>query len=240
MWLIVHQNYLMLSAATLSNEIDWCSVLIKNHSVCVPTITVKWFLSLNRRNRKIVGGNHNVLIHYLKVYAPDSTSVVFCNPFKWDGNHNILVNYAEVCAPDSTSVVLCNPFKWDIVWFILTKNHTVCVPTTLAKHILFLNHMNRKVVRGNHNVLIHNAEVYAPDSKSVFLCNPFKWDISWFILIKNHVTFVPTTLGKRILFCNHSNKKVVGGMHNVLVHFMDVCAPDSSDIVLCNPFKWDI
>ena len=36
------------------------------------------------------------------------------------------------------------------------------------------------------------------------------------------------------------NKDVVGGKHNVLVHYVDVCAPDSSGVVLCNPFKCDV
>ena len=110
--------------------------------------------------------------------------------------------------------------------------------TTTANRISFRNHRNRKVVGGKHNVLVHYVDVSAPDPSGVVLCNPFIWDILWFILIKNHVIFVPTTLGKRILFCNHRNKKVVGGMHNVLVHYMDVFAPDPSDVVLCNPFKF--
>ena len=30
---------------------------------------------------------------------------------------------------------------------------------------------------------------------------------------------------------------MVGGKHNVLVHYADVCAPDLSGVVHCNPFK---
>ena len=51
---------------------------------------------------------------------------------------------------------------------------------------------------------------------------------------------VPTTLAKRILFPNHMNKKLVGGKHNVLVHYADASAPDSEGAVRCNTFKWDI
>ena len=57
-------------------------------------------------------------------------------------------------------------------------------------------------------------------------------------LFKNHVVFcVPTTKAKCILFFNHRKKKVVGGNQNVLVHSVDVCAPDPSGVVLCNPFS---
>ena len=63
-----------------------------------------------------------------------------------------------------SGVVLCNHFKWDILWFISIKNHVIiiCVPTTLAKRIFFGNHMNKKVVGGKHNVLVHYVDVYAP------------------------------------------------------------------------------
>ena len=48
---------------------------------------------------------------------------------------------------------------------------------------------------------------------------------------------MPTTLLKRILFLNQMNKKGLGGKHNVLVHCVNVCAPDSSDVVLFEPFQ---
>ena len=60
-------------------------------------------------------------------------------------------------------------------------------------------------------------------------------------LVKNHVVIcVPTTLATRILFLNHRNRKVVGDKHNVLAHYVDVSATSLLDVVLCNPFKWDI
>ena len=34
------------------------------------------------------------------------------------GKHNVLVHYVDVFAPDPSGVVLCKPFKWDILWFI--------------------------------------------------------------------------------------------------------------------------
>ena len=52
------------------------------------------------------------------------------------------------------------------------------------------------------------------DQKSCFICVP------------------PTTFVKRILFLNRMNKKVVGGKHNGLVHYVDVFAPNPSGAVL--------
>ena len=54
------------------------------------------------------------------------------------------------------------------------------------------------------------------------------------------VVFVPTTTAKWILFLNHRNGKVVGGKYNVLVHYVDACAPDPSTVVPWNPSIWDI
>ena len=111
------------------------------------------------------------------------------------------------------------------------------VRTIKAYWILFLNHRNRKVVGGQHNVPVQYVNVCAPNPAGVVQWNPFKWDILWFILIQNLVICVPTTLAKRILSPNHMNKKVVGGKSNVLIHYVDVCAPDPFDVVFCNPFK---
>ena len=122
--------------------------------------------------------------------------------------------------------------------------HPTCLVLSsarLANQILFCNHRNRKLVGGKHNILIHYLDASAPDSSGYVLCNPFKWDILCSYLIKNHlVIFVHATTANRIPFCNRRNRKVVGGKHNILIHYLDVSAPDSSGYVLCNPFKWDI
>ena len=133
-------------------------------------------------------------------------------------------------------------FKWDILCSFLIKNHhVVFLPSTTVNQISFSNHRNRKVVGGNHNVLVLYVDASVSNPSDVVLCNPFKWDISLSILIKNHVVvFVPSTPAKWNSFCNHKNRKVVGGKHNVLVLYVDASAPNPSDIVLCNPFKWDI
>ena len=146
----------------------------------------------------------------------------------------------DASASNPSGAGLCNPFIWDILWFILIENHVVCVPSTTAKWISFRNHRNRKFLGGKHNVLVLYVDASAPNSSSVVLWNPFKWNICLLILIKNHVVCVPWTTVKVISFCNHRSRKVVGGKHNVLVLFVDASAPNSSGVVLWNPFKWDI
>ena len=174
----------------------------------VSTTTARWILFQNHRNRKVAGGKHKILVHYV-----------------------------DVCTPNLFGVVLWNPFKWDILWFILIKTLFIFVPATKAKWILFFNHRNRKVAGGKPNILVHYVDVFAPNLFGVVLWNPFKWDILWFILIKTLFIFVPATKAKWILFCNHRNRKVVGGKHNVLVHYVDVCAPNLFGVVLCNPLS---
>ena len=115
------------------------------------------------------------------------------------------------------------------------------MPSTPAKWISFPNHRNKKVVEGKHNVLIQYGDASAPNPSGVVLCNPFKWDILYSFLIKNHVVvFVPSTPAKWISFCNHKKRKVVGGTHNVLILYVNASAPNPSGVVLCNLFKWDI
>ena len=84
-------------------------------------------------------------------------------------------------------------------------------------------------------------DAIAPNPFGAVLWNPSKGDILLFILIENHVfVFVPSTLAKWISFRNHRNRNVLGGKHNLLVHYVDVSALDPSGVVLCNPFIWDI
>ena len=97
MWFIVHQAYLVLSSATLSNEVFCCSVLIKNLILCVPIITAKYILSCNHRKRKVVEGKHNVLVHYVDARAPIPSSETLSNEiFCW----SFLVKNHILCVPD--------------------------------------------------------------------------------------------------------------------------------------------
>ena len=81
---------------------------------------------------------------------------------------------------------------------------------------------------------------YSPNPSGVVFCNSFKWDILLFILIENHVICVPSTTTKWISFCNHGNRKLVGGKHSVLVLYVNASASNPSCFVLCKSFKWDI
>ena len=121
------------------------------------------------------------------------------------------------------------------------KYVVVSVPSTPVKWISFHNHMKRNVVGGKHNVLVLYVNASAPNLSGVVHCNPFKWDILCSFLTKKHVVVsVPSTPAKWILFHNHMKRNAVGGKHNVLIHYVDASAPDSSGVVLCNTFKWDI
>ena len=122
----------------------------------------------------------------------------------------------------------------------LIENLAICVPTTLAKQVLFLNHINKKVVWGKHIVLVHYVNACAPDPSAVLLCNHFIWDILWFISDWKSCCLCAYHNSKMNSFLNQMNKKVVGGVHNVLIHYLDASAPDPSGTVLCIPFRWDI
>ena len=79
-------------------------------------------------------------------------------------------------------------FRWDIFLFISgRKSGCVCVCALTAKKILFLNHRNRKVVGGAHNVLVHYIDDFAPNLSGVVLCNPFIWFLLLFISIHTHI-----------------------------------------------------
>ena len=182
-------------------------ILIENLVVSVPSTTADCNLFNNHRNRKVVGGKHNVLLLYLDVSTPCPSGGVLCNPFKRD--------------------ILCS--------FLIKKSCCFLCACHKSKWILYLNQRNRKVVGGKQNVLVHYMDISAPDPFGIVLCNPFKWDILCSFLIKNHVVCVPTITAKCILFHNHEEIEVVGGTHNVLVHFLDAFAPDLAGVVICNP-----
>ena len=70
------------------------------------------------------------------------------------------------------------------------------------------------------------------------ISSPLVWILTK-IIIKQLImatTPTPTRLGKHAINHNHRERKVIGGKHNVLVHYMDACVPDSSDVVIWNPF----
>ena len=75
--------------------------------------------------------------------------------------------------------------RYSVVHFVWKSCYFVCA--TAVKLILFLNHMNRKMVGDKHNILVHYVDVSAPESSGIVLCNPVRWNILWFILIKKLV-----------------------------------------------------
>ena len=81
MWMLVHLTHLVLSTVTLSSEIFYGSLLIENLVIFFGATTAKSISFLNHRNRKVVGGKHNVLVHYVDASASDPSGVVHCNPF---------------------------------------------------------------------------------------------------------------------------------------------------------------
>ena len=113
----------------------------------------------------------------------------------------------------------------------------MCVPSTPAECTIIPQPKEQKVVGGNYNVLIQYVDTSAPSLEDAVLCNPFKYDILLFILVKNLVVCVPSTTADCNLFNNNRNRNVVGGNHNVLVYYKTASAPDPDDVVICYPFK---
>ena len=84
MWILVHLTHLVLLSAIFSNKIFCLNFWSKIKVFFVRATKAKRILFLNHRNRKVVGGKHNVLVHYVNDSAPDPAGFVFCNLFKWD------------------------------------------------------------------------------------------------------------------------------------------------------------
>ena len=97
----MHPTYMVLTSATLSNEIFCGSFLVKNLVIFVPSSTVNRISFRNRRNRTAVGGKHNILVHFVDVSASDPsvvlssvtlTNEIFCCSF-------IVKNLVVLCLP---------------------------------------------------------------------------------------------------------------------------------------------
>ena len=95
--------------------------------------------------------------------------------------------YVDVSAPDP-SVVVLSTISDEI--FCCSENLVVFLPATKVKQSLFLNHRNRKVAGGKHNVLVYMWMLVHPTylmlssatlSNDIFCCSLFLF------LIKNHV-----------------------------------------------------
>ena len=75
LWMLVHPTHLVLSSETLSNEI-FCGIWTENLAVCVSTSLAKQMLFHNPMNKKVVGGTHNILVHFVDVSTPNPSGVV--------------------------------------------------------------------------------------------------------------------------------------------------------------------
>ena len=106
-------------------------------------------------------------------------------------------------------------FKWDVLLFISGQKSgclCACIIST-AKQILIINHRNRKVVGGTHNVLIHDVDDFLPNLSGVVHWNPFIWVLCWSFLIKilllfflpqqwNEFQNIPISAGRCLLHWN--------------------------------------
>ena len=149
------------------------------------------------------------------------------------GKHNVLV-YTMWMLVHLTHLVCLKSFQIRYFVFISDQKSSFCFCAFHNSEMNFIPHPQKKK-SGRRQTQCSNTlyvDFSAPNLFVVVLCNTFKWDILWFILIKNLVIFVPTALAKWILFFNHSNKKVGGCQHNALVYCVDVSAPDLQYLVL--------
>ena len=143
-------------------------------------------------------------------------------------------------ATNLSGVILCNPFKWVILLFISSrKSGCCCVCASTANWILFLNHRNRKVVGGTHNILVHYvddaADDCAPNLSGVVLCNPFKWDILLFIsgqkpvclcvCINSKTNFIPLFCCSFLIKICYTRGKVDGLSLTKKKHFLGSYTP---------------
>ena len=81
--MLVHPTQKVLSSAVLSNEIHCCSFWSKILMfVYLPQQRIVIYSTTTHRNKKVVGGNYNVLIYYKNASAPNPEGVVLCSTFK--------------------------------------------------------------------------------------------------------------------------------------------------------------
>ena len=130
--MLVHPTHMVLSSATLSNEIFYCSSLSENLVVCVPSTTAKQILFSNHRNRSVVGGKHNVLIYHLDASALNPYSVVLCNTFKdsfviyWQLLRGLLKGNTLECSMD-------NKVEIQLIKYPKNEIERVCTPQPPCK-----------------------------------------------------------------------------------------------------------
>ena len=143
MWMFVHPTHLVLSCATLSNEIFCCPFCQKIMLFVYLPHQQNTYHSATTKVEKLQEAN--TMLQY--------TMWMFVHP-----THLVLS-----CATLSNKIFCCS-FLIKILFF-------VCVHQ--QQNDFFLNHKNRKVVGGKHNILVHYVYVCALDPSGAVLCNPF-------------------------------------------------------------------
>ena len=160
------------------------------------------------------GSSNNVVFSFCKsptLHRHTKTSTRVCT----GGSHN------HCCVMMVCAIKLFLQMRYFVVHFWSKIWLFVCVHHQQQRLILFLNHRNRKGVGGKHNVLVHWRNVSAPNATSL--------DILLLISGQKSSVCVRASTAKRILFPSHRNRKVVVDTHNVLVHYVDDCAPNLSE-----------
>ena len=148
----------------------------------------------------------------------------------------------DVNATDPASVALCNSLKWDILWFISDQKSYCCLCACYNSVIDFISQpQEQKVGR---------RQTQCSSTLCGCLCNWPSWhcplqpfQMRYYVVHfdwKSCFFCVPAIKPEWILCHNHRKRKVIGCKHNVLVYYVNVCAPDPAGVVLWNPFIWDI
>ena len=138
--MLVRLTYLVLSSATLSNEIFCVHLfLIENLAIFVTMFYYcMWMLvplthlvvSSATLSNEIFCVHLFLVKNHLVVFVPSTTVkwVSFCNhrSRKFVGaKHNVILLYVDVSASNISGVVLCIPFIWDILLFIRDQRKRV-------------------------------------------------------------------------------------------------------------------
>ncbi|OEU19595.1 hypothetical protein FRACYDRAFT_235654 [Fragilariopsis cylindrus CCMP1102] len=93
----------------------------------------------------------------------------------WAWKYDVLAKIQCSCSGGKNKVLSVATLSNEIFCgSFLTKNLVICVPTTLAKRFFSYNPMNKKLVGGKNNVLVHYADASALDPEGVVRCNTFK------------------------------------------------------------------
>ena len=131
-----------------------CSFLVENLFVCVRASTAKRILCINHRNRKVVGGTYNVLVHHVNDCAPNLSDVVLCNPFKWDtllfisdqnlGFFFFRNHYQSFPVTDLTWVAIFDIIDWDVFRPVFKQEAHSSKRDTMVTQILHKEATNRR------------------------------------------------------------------------------------------------